>query len=320
MENNIQLTRPGLAPLDFYHNVWTRVRKCFFDQVTAAKLDDWEHSCDDEIRITGDAVPSIRRMLAVLEDSYTCLADPKPEDATDPDQPEPLIETSTIGGSIAYVRVPSFGSNRVFREFEEAVRGLGDVAAYIIDLRGNTGGFLLNSCRVAALFLADGLIQTYRNRDFDDGYFEASLKLTPEGFEESTTYESGKTDFETWGRFECIDKDKPVVLLINGGTASTSELFAATLQDHKRATVIGTESYGKGIGQSEHMLENGYVLQLTDSHFLPPSGQFFGNAHQGVRNPIVPDILVELDEHTEGDAQLAAAIQACSNRMTAAAR
>jgi C-terminal processing protease CtpA/Prc len=313
MENN-ESTRPGLTPLDFYRTVWTIARKCFFDQTVAAKLDDWEHSCDEEIERSGDAVPSIHRMLAELEDSYTCLEEPG--DTTDdaPPDAKQFVESRMLLGSIGYLRIKSFGrsSPHVFLQVEKALREIVDAKAFIIDLRGNTGGLLLNSCRIAALFTDRGPMQIYQHREPDEGYFEACLKLTDEGFEEVATYESGKIDIETWDRFPNLSGNKPLAILMDRRTASTSELFTGTIRDNRRVVLVGTPSYGKGIGQSAHTLANGYTLEITDARFLPPSRQFFGNAHQGVQHSIVPDILVEVDENSEDDVQLAAAVHALS--------
>ena len=321
MENN-DSTRPGLRPLDFYRTVWTLARQCFFDQTVAAKLDAWEHSCDEEIERTGDAVPSIKRMLAELEDDYTCLEETTADAEEDKPPASQFVESRMLPDSVGYLRIKSFGrsSPHIFIEVEQAFRTIVDADSFIIDLRGNRGGKLLNSCRIAALFIDQGAMQVFQRRTDDQGFLEACLQLNADGFKEIASFEDGTTDIETWDRFPNLSGNKPVVVLIDRFTASTSELFVATLRDNHRIIIVGTPSYGKGIGQSEHELANGYTFEITDSRFLPPSLQFFGNAHQGVQNSIEPDILVEADENSEEDVQLVAAVRACIEQRTAAAK
>jgi C-terminal processing protease CtpA/Prc len=96
-------------------------------------------------------------------------------------------------------------------------------------------------------------------------------------------------------RFPNIVGGRPLIVLIDGKTASAAEFFAATLRDHKLARLYGTTTGGKGISQATIKLFDGHALQVTSGTFLPPSGQFFGDHRQTVFNGIEPHYRVYND-------------------------
>ncbi|MCI0638356.1 MAG: S41 family peptidase [Gemmataceae bacterium] len=149
---------------------------------------------------------------------------------------------------ICYVRLSSFSKN-THRDLEVVMRKLSKagIKGFILDLRFNPGGLLDSAVKITDLFIDDGLIVTIRPRN---------------GAE--TSY-IGKSD----GRFSAF----PMVCLVNGGSASASEIVSAALQDHGRAIVVGTRSYGKGSVQTIHPFDTGGRLKLTTATFWRPSGR-----------------------------------------------
>jgi carboxyl-terminal processing protease len=169
-------------------------------------------------------------------------------------------------GDIGYVRLSAFneettsGLDKAIRELRRQI-GPG-VKGYIIDLRNNPGGLLDQAVSVASDFVPSGEIVSTRGRHPED----------------TTRYNANGHD-ETDG--------KPVVVLINGGTASASEIVAGALQDHKRATIVGMTSFGKGSVQTIIPLgEGGGALRLTTARYFTPSG------HSIQATGIVPDVAV----------------------------
>ena len=145
-----------------------------------------------------------------------------------------------------------------------------DVKGYVLDLRSNPGGLLSQAVRVTDIFLERGEIVSTRGRD--------------------------KSDIK---RYRAKNKDmtdgKPIVVLINGGSASASEIVAGALQDHRRAIIIGTQSFGKGSVQTiipfqRSKAENVSGIRLTTARYYTPSGESI----QG--KGITPDIIVEQGE------------------------
>ena len=169
-------------------------------------------------------------------------------------------------GDIGYIRMPGF-NERTADGLEKAVRDLKKqigpgIKGYVLDLRNNPGGLLDQAIQVSDDFLGAGEIVSTRGRHPED----------------TQRYDAKGGD---------VTDGKPVVVLINGGTASASEIVSGALQDHKRATVIGLTSFGKGSVQTIIPLGDGRgALRLTTARYYTPSG------HSIQAQGIVPDILV----------------------------
>lgn len=167
-------------------------------------------------------------------------------------------------GNIGYMRVVSF-SEKMEREmqqaFEEMHRKMGNsLKGVVLDLRGNPGGLLDQSVVLADAFLEDGIIVSVRSRTMRAG-------------DRDYAAESGD-----------LTKGKPVVVLLDGGSASASEIVAGALQDHHRAIVMGQRSFGKGSVQTLTPLGNAGLLRLTTALYYTPSGRSIQ------AEGIVPDI------------------------------
>ena len=169
-------------------------------------------------------------------------------------------------GDIGYIRLPGF-NEQTAEGLEHAVRDLKKqigpgIKGYILDLRNNPGGLLDQAIQVSDDFLTSGEIVSTRGRHPED----------------TQRYDAKGGD---------ITDGKPVVVLINGGTASASEIVSGALQDHKRATIVGMTSFGKGSVQTIIPLGEGRgALRLTTARYYTPSG------HSIQAQGIIPDIQV----------------------------
>jgi carboxyl-terminal processing protease len=169
-------------------------------------------------------------------------------------------------GDIGYVRLPGF-NEQTAEGMEKAIRDLKKqigpgIKGYVLDLRNNPGGLLDQAIQVSDDFLTNGEIVSTRGRHAED----------------TQRYDAKSGD---------ITDGKPVVVLINGGTASASEIVSGALQDHKRATVVGLTSFGKGSVQTIIPLGEGRgALRLTTARYFTPSG------HSIQAQGIIPDIQV----------------------------
>jgi carboxyl-terminal processing protease len=155
--------------------------------------------------------------------------------------------------NIGYIRITTF-SEQTQKGLEDAIDSLkeeigeDEIAGYVIDLRNNPGGLLDQAISVADTFLDKGEIVSTRARDPKDN----------------------DNAFATPGD---LAEGKPIVVLINGGSASASEIVAGALQDHRRALVLGTQSFGKGSVQRIIALSgSGGAMRLTTSRYYTPSG------------------------------------------------
>ncbi len=188
---------------------------------------------------------------------------------------------------ICYVRLTQFSDNTA-RDLEKLMKQLykAGIKGFVLDLRFNPGGLLDSAIRISDLFIDDGLIVTIRPRN------------APE-----TSY-VGKSD----GSFTSF----PMVCLVNGGSASASEIVSACLQDHGRAVVVGSRSYGKGSVQTIHTFDttNGRgKLKLTTATFWRPSGRNLNRASTKGRPEDVwgvtpnPGFELKLGTKEQGDLQ-----------------
>jgi len=190
------------------------------------------------------------------------------------------------GDDVVYLRISSFNEQtfeNLKRGIETSVQELGadKVKGFIVDMRNNPGGLLDQAVAVSDAFLERGEIVSTRGRDPADT--------------QRFTAKSGD-----------LTRGKPVVVLINGGSASASEIVAGALQDHKRATIIGTRSFGKGSVQTIIPLREQGAVRLTTARYYTPSGRSIQ------AKGIDPDIKIEQEipealrgkDETKGEAGL----------------
>jgi len=176
------------------------------------------------------------------------------------------VETKILGDKkkIGYVRLKSFNENSDEQLFEQikVIEKKNNPIGYIIDIRNNPGGLLTQAISITDFFLDDGEIVSTKGR-------RAS---------ETRKFFARKGDGVN---------GKPIIVIINYGSASASEILAGALKDHKRAIILGENSYGKGSVQSVIPLQNGGGMRLTISKYYLPSGKSISEVG------VSPDILVE---------------------------
>jgi carboxyl-terminal processing protease len=180
------------------------------------------------------------------------------------------VRFHTEGGDIGYIRITSF-NEQTTDGLRKAIASISKdipqdkLAGYVVDLRNNPGGLLDQAVSVSSTFLPRGEIVSTRGRNPEE-----TQRFTARGGD--------------------LTKGKPLVVLVNGGSASASEIVAGALHDHKRATLVGTRSFGKGSVQTIIPLGAGNgALALTTARYYTPSGRSI--QAQG----IAPDIEVKQD-------------------------
>ncbi|WP_036486247.1 carboxyl-terminal processing protease CtpB [Myxosarcina sp. GI1] len=169
---------------------------------------------------------------------------------------------SENGNKVGYIKLDEFSSHAA-EQMQQAIEELSEKQAsgFVLDLRGNPGGLLFSSVEIARMWLEKGEIVSTIDRQGGNQEFSANGKALT---------------------------DLPLVVLVDGYSASASEILAGALKENQRATVVGTKTYGKGTVQSVHSLSDGSGLAVTIARYYPPSGIDIN--HKG----IAPDIQVDL--------------------------
>ena len=201
------------------------------------------------------------------------------------------VHHKMLQDDIGYLQVTKFDKVTV-AQFKEAIDKLQKqgMKGIIIDLRGNPGGLLTSVTEMLDRIIKEGTLVSTKDKNGKGETFKA-------------------TDKESL--------DLPMAVLINGGSASASELFAGAIQDYGIGTLVGTKSYGKGVVQNIYGLKDGSAVKLTVSKYYTPKGRNI----QGTG--IEPDVKVELDEAlkdkkeitVEEDNQIQSAVRVVKNKM-----
>jgi carboxyl-terminal processing protease len=197
----------------------------------------------------------------------------------------PVVASSlrrSDGCSVGVVRLAAFSSG-AHAEVYAALRRLRKrgAGAYVLDLRDNGGGLVNEAQLVASAFLDEGPIVTTRGRAVS----ERTLRATGSP----------------------VIPEAPVVVLVDNGTASASEIVAGALEDRDRATVVGTKTFGKGVFQQVLELSNGGALDITAGQYFTPSGRNLGGRGVSRGSGIEPSVRAADDPDTARDEGLARA-------------
>ncbi len=190
-----------------------------------------------------------------------------------------IPENIKMPEDISYIRLSSFISRNAATEFRSILENSAGKKGFIIDLRSNPGGLLSNAIYISDMFLDGGIIVSTVDRD---------------GYKETQRATKGYVT------------DKPVVVLINKGSASASEIFSGAMKDNRRAVIIGEQSFGKGLVQEINKLPYDAGINITIQKYLTPNGTDIN------KKGITPDITVKLTEENvknKDDVQLKKAIE-----------
>ena len=189
------------------------------------------------------------------------------------------VKKKMLEDNIGYIRLSEFNAqsyndvNNMLKELSKE-----NMKAFILDLRNNPGGLLDSAINICSLFIKeDSLVVSTKCKD-----------KTMEQY----YYTQKKPDYA----------DIPVIVLINRGSASASEIVTGTLQDYKRALVVGSNSFGKGTVQTILPLSDGSALRLTIAKYCLPSGRMISHSDdkKDKKNGVSPDIFIEVSPETEG--------------------
>jgi carboxyl-terminal processing protease len=194
------------------------------------------------------------------------------------------VKSKMIEPNYGYVRVTQF-QERTGEDLADALQKLNKenkhpLNGLILDMRNNPGGLLNSAVAVSAAFLEKGDLVVYTEGRAADS--KMHLTTVPENFIRNNPQKNNYID-----KLPKYYKNTPLVVLVNNGSASASEIVAGALQDHKRALIVGTRSFGKGSVQSILPMNNGTAIKLTTARYFTPHGRSIQ------AKGIDPDIIIE---------------------------
>jgi carboxyl-terminal processing protease len=178
--------------------------------------------------------------------------------------PVKFSQQKTPVGNVGYIRLNQFSSN-AGKEMQNAIKDLESkqVSGYILDLRGNPGGLLFSSVEIARMWMDKGIIVSTKDRKGEPEREVAAGKALT---------------------------NKPLVVLVDKGSASASEILSGAFQDNKRAMIVGSQTFGKGLVQSVRPLDDGSGLAVTIAKYFTPNGRDIN------KHGIDPDVKVDLTD------------------------
>lgn len=201
------------------------------------------------------------------------------------------VKTKVVEPGYAWVRVSQFQERTVedfARKVEDIYRQEPRLKGLVLDLRNDPGGLLDAAVALSAAFLPENVTVVSTNGQLEESKF--TYKAAPQFWRRSASNDPiGKLTQATQGLLKTV----PLVVLVNEGSASASEIVAGALQDHRRATVMGSQTFGKGSVQTVRQLGPDTALKITTARYYTPSGRSIQ------AKGIVPDVM--LDETAEGN-------------------
>lgn len=292
----------NVTPEAYYRQVWKLVDDNFLWRDRLADWPDWEHKYDGKLKTFADAERAINEMLDSLADDYTYF---KNKNATKADQSDDdekgVVSHKLLAGNIGYIRIRRFGSNHTAEEFKAAMQALSSADAYVIDLRGNRGGYVKEALAVFSMLVDQGVFTVLKGH-YEGKPYEETYTVTKTEIEDN---ENGSITRSS--REANLAQGKPLVLLVDRDSASASEMLAGALSENGRAELVGVRTFGKGIAQITWNLPRDTSVQITFARYLLPKG----TAIHG--KGIMPDHVVQ--NSGQGDAQLEAGLKLIEKRL-----
>jgi len=245
---------------DAYDQIWTTVQERFLYRSRLADWDKWQKCRPQEWMTVGDAELAIRNMVSQLKDRYSrvdtgILYRARSKKAVKTDE----VERYMLDGEVGYLRLKSFSSENCPAEMHAALMELSLARSLILDLRGNRGGLLGHAARIYSLFVDKGVLTTLV------GHKKSILC-------EVTGTDYRRDGYEPAARMTNLSFARPLVVLVDGKSASASELLAGALACRPRTLIVGQKTYGKGVAQSILEYPGVMTVHITSEQYFTPKG------------------------------------------------
>lgn len=265
---------------------------------------DWAKlkTAPSSIQNMKDAERELDKALDTLGDKYTYYKNATVTTSTGQKRAKTnVVSSRMLPDDILYIKITTFSSENTADEVEEALKQNPTAKGYLIDLRNNGGGLVWQSFRVFALFADKGLFQEGRGR-WDGKPWKADYTVTAQHLSKT---EQGQTTDKP--RPQNLSGNKPIMILVNGGTASASEALSGALKFHRGAELVGEKTFGKGIMQDTFNLDHGTSVKVTFAYIHQPDGKTIHGVGMTPDHPV--------KKARSGDSQLNKAVELLKKKI-----
>lgn len=286
-----------------YHTVWRLISdNTMFPERLGSDWDEWEHKFDGQLSDAAAAERAITQLIGALKDDYTYYRDAGSTRAREREfEQRGVVDYKILPGQVAYLQIKTFSSRHTADEVALALKATSSASAYILDLRGNRGGCVDEAYKIFGMFVDRGRFTVMRGRAAGEAYVE-DLQVTPTKLR--STINGVTTQAPRVGN---LTGKKPLLILVDINTRSASEMLSGSLQDNKRAKLLGANTYGKGVIQNTWLFDDGTSVKIAMArYYLPEQGCINGIG-------IAPNYTVPTQSGK--DVQLAEAIRLVRNSL-----
>lgn len=272
-----------------YQDAWSALNERYFFRQNMGDWNAWQHKFDGKLTTLAETESAIKELVKSLKDQYTFFLDGKgTSDKEIESKKTGIVTCELLEYNIGYLKIASFGSRNAAKETYAALQTLHGAKALILDLQDNHGGWIDEAIHATSFFLKEGLFCSINTQYSPTVRRTLTLRITQE------QYSSVSTGVLTERHEQAIGADIPIVILVNGDTASASEMLAGCLQEHKRATLMGRVTLGKGVCQDLKKLPVDTTLRYTYAQWnLPVSNTCIH------KKGIAPDVLLQSTENAK---------------------
>ncbi len=237
------------------------------------RLPDWQ-SCQEQFARNVDMVDqktadeAMSELVSLVHDDYTFFRDrAHTAEFRESIEQRSAVRFNLDNNGVAHITIGTFVNKHVAMEMRDALQMLAEANSYVLDLRGNKGGLVNQAFIVYSMFVDEGAFAVFKGRTDGNSYVEA-LNVSRKRLERK---HNGK--LTTSARIANLTANKPLTILVDGDTRSAAELLAGALRDCGRARLVGTRTFGKGVGQDTWTLSDGSSVRITTGRsYLLKSG------------------------------------------------
>lgn len=193
------------------------------------------------------------------------------------------VENKKLANGVGYIKIRDFIQKDTPASVSRALKKLDRCRSLVIDLRDNPGGSVGECLEIATLFMDRGRLVTLKCRQTAGSHYVESYELTDKYVTKTVRDQSGvEVITRMHRRHSSWQSRRPIVILVNKGTASCAEMFSACLKDNGRAKLVGTTTLGKGIAQAHLPMPNGTAFSITCVRYYTPKGYWLGTGRKGL--------------------------------------